>query len=63
MALNQILMHIKIHFNPCGVAQWTSHPPQEQKTKVRIPPGLKFFQGKHIIAVVSIDLMLFCLFD
>jgi hypothetical protein len=23
---------------PGGVAQWTSHPPQEQKTRVRIPP-------------------------
>jgi hypothetical protein len=28
---------------PGGVAQWTSHPPQEQKTRVRIPPGYKIF--------------------
>jgi hypothetical protein len=26
-----------------GVVQWTSHPPQEQKTRVRIPPGSKAF--------------------
>jgi hypothetical protein len=26
-----------------GVAQWTSHPPQEQKTRVPIPPGCKDF--------------------
>jgi hypothetical protein len=26
---------------PGGVAQWTSHPPQLQQTRVRIPPGYK----------------------
>jgi hypothetical protein len=26
---------------PGGVAQWASHPPQKQKTRVRIPPGYK----------------------
>jgi hypothetical protein len=29
-----------------GVAQWTSHPPKEQKTRVRIPPGNNVFSGK-----------------
>jgi hypothetical protein len=24
---------------PGGVTQWTLHPTQEQKTRVRIPPG------------------------
>jgi hypothetical protein len=27
-----------------GVAQWTSHPPQKQTTRVRIPPG---YSVKH----------------
>jgi hypothetical protein len=29
---------------PGGAAQWTSHPTQEQKTRVRIPPGYKVFR-------------------
>jgi hypothetical protein len=28
------------------VAQWTSHPPKEQKTRVRILPGCFWFLGK-----------------
>jgi hypothetical protein len=28
-----------IHVGPGGVAQWPSHPPQEPKTRLRIPPG------------------------
>jgi hypothetical protein len=28
---------------PRGMGQWTSHPPQEQMTRVRIPPGHKVF--------------------
>jgi hypothetical protein len=27
-----------------GVAEWTSQPPQEQKTRVRIPTGCKVFR-------------------
>jgi hypothetical protein len=30
---------------PGGVAQWTPHPPQERKPRVRIPPGYKIFGG------------------
>jgi hypothetical protein len=29
---------------PFGVAQQTSHPPQEQKTRVQIPQGYKVFR-------------------
>jgi hypothetical protein len=36
---------------PGGVAQWTSHLPQEQKTRVQIPPGYKVFGKKHSNAV------------
>jgi hypothetical protein len=32
------------------VAQWTSNPPQEQKTWVRIPPGYKVF--RELIAML-----------
>jgi hypothetical protein len=38
--------------SPGGVAQLTSHPPEEQKTWVRIPPGYKVFLGSHSNAVV-----------
>jgi hypothetical protein len=38
-----------------GVAQWTSHPSQEQKTRVQIPPGYKVF-GENIAT-------LFCVID
>jgi hypothetical protein len=31
----------KFNEHPGGVAQWTSHPPQEQKTWVRIPRWCK----------------------
>jgi hypothetical protein len=34
---------------PVGVAQWTSHPPQEQKTRVRIPPGYKVFKSDAFV--------------
>jgi hypothetical protein len=30
-------------FHPGGVAQWTSHQPQRQQTRVWIPPGYKVF--------------------
>jgi hypothetical protein len=38
-----------------GVAQWTSHQPQRQQTRVRIPLGYKVFR-KNIA-------MLLCVFD
>jgi hypothetical protein len=41
-----------------GVAQWTSHLLQKQKTRVRIPPG---FLGKHSNAVVYYWINLQCL--
>jgi hypothetical protein len=31
----------KTYFSPGGVARWISSPLQEQKTRVRIPPGYK----------------------
>jgi hypothetical protein len=48
-------------YRPGGVAQWTSHPPQEQKTRVRIPPGYKVFREKHSNAVVCNWLNMHCL--
>jgi hypothetical protein len=36
-----------------GVAQWTSHPPQDPKTRVQIPPGYKVF--REFIALLSFD--------
>jgi hypothetical protein len=41
--------------SPGGMARWTSHPPQEQKTRVRIPPGYRVFRENKA--------MLFCLID
>jgi hypothetical protein len=35
----------------CSAAQWTLHPPQKQKTRVRIPPGYKLFR-KNIAVFV-----------
>jgi hypothetical protein len=35
-----------------GVAQWTPFQPQEQETRVRIPPGYKVFRKNHSNAVV-----------
>jgi hypothetical protein len=43
----------KYFLRPGGVAQRPSHPPQEQKTRVRIPPGYKVFKEKHSNAVVQ----------
>jgi hypothetical protein len=40
-----------------GVAQWTSHLPQEQKTKDRIPPGFKVFRENIATLLCMIDLM------
>jgi hypothetical protein len=36
-----------------GVAQWTSHPPEEQKARVRIPEG--FYIGSLSNAVVYVQ--------
>jgi hypothetical protein len=33
-----------IQFDTGGVAQWSWHPPEEQKIRVRIPPRCKFFR-------------------
>jgi hypothetical protein len=41
------------------VAQVTSHPPQEQKTRVRIPPGYKIL--KEIIAMLMCKIDLICI--
>jgi hypothetical protein len=30
----------KYNFFRFAMAHWTSHPPQEHKTRVRIPPGI-----------------------
>jgi hypothetical protein len=43
-----------------GVAQSTSHSPQEQKTRVRIQPGYKVFLGSQSNAVVYNRLGLHC---
>jgi hypothetical protein len=34
-----------------GGTQWSSHPPQDQKTRVRFQPGYSFWR-KHSKAVV-----------
>jgi hypothetical protein len=36
-----------------GVAQWTSNPPQEEKTRVRISPGYNVFRETIANAVVN----------
>jgi hypothetical protein len=46
--------------SPGGVAQVTSHPPQEQKTQVRIPPGYKGFREN--IAMLLCILNMQCLY-
>jgi hypothetical protein len=39
------------------VEQWTSHPPKEQKTRVRIPPGVKDFRENIAVLLLgSFDL-------
>jgi hypothetical protein len=37
-----------------GVPQWTSHPPQEQSNRVRIPPGYKVLGKTAIFDLLSI---------
>jgi hypothetical protein len=37
-----------------GAAQWSSHLPVEQKTRVRIPPGCEVFKRKLSKDVVNI---------
>jgi hypothetical protein len=38
--------------SPGGVAQWTSHPPQEQEDPGSNPARVKSFLGKHSSAVL-----------
>jgi hypothetical protein len=42
-----VIIIVWIYFNSCpvGVAQWTSPPPQDQKPRVRIPPGYTAFRA------------------
>jgi hypothetical protein len=35
--------NVNAKFHGLGVPEWTSQPPHEQKTRVRIPPGYKVF--------------------
>jgi hypothetical protein len=51
--------------SPGGLAQWTWNPPQEQMTRVRIPPGIRCFLGKtwHFSCLGTIDFMcIVCVF-
>jgi hypothetical protein len=41
------------------VEHWTSHPPQEQKTRVRIPSGYKVF-GENICSNVVDFISIVC---
>jgi hypothetical protein len=41
--LFNFLQILEIFCPGSGVAQWTPHPAQKQKTRVRIPPGYKVF--------------------
>jgi hypothetical protein len=47
-----------------SVVLWTSRPPQEQKTRVRILPGRDFIE-KHSIAVVyrCVDFVCLCVLE
>jgi hypothetical protein len=36
-------------------AQWTSHPTQEQKTRVQIPPGYKVFRKNMAVLLCDSD--------
>jgi hypothetical protein len=49
----------KILTCPGGVAQSTSHSPQEQKSRVRIPQGYKVF--KEFKAMLSCRIDLICI--
>jgi hypothetical protein len=51
----------KFYNSPSSVAQWLSHPHQDQKIKVRIPPGYLVFMGKHSNAFVYNRLNVHCL--
>jgi hypothetical protein len=44
--------------SPGGVAQWTSHPPLEHKTRVRIPPGYKVFRENIAMRMCVIDVIM-----
>jgi hypothetical protein len=39
------------------VAQWTSHPPEEQNARVQIPPGCKVFKENIAMLMSIIDLI------
>jgi hypothetical protein len=41
---------------PGGAAHWTSHPPQEQKTQVQIPPGYNVFRAIIAMLLYLMDL-------
>jgi hypothetical protein len=45
--------------SPGGVAQWTSNAPQEQKTRVQIPPGYKVL-GKSKQCCCGLNVMVVC---
>jgi hypothetical protein len=44
-----------------GVAQWTTHPPQEKKARVRIPPGEKVFRETCSAAFLHLKCIVFVL--
>jgi hypothetical protein len=45
--------------HPGGEEQWTSHPPEEQKTRVRIPPRHKDFRENIPMLLCILDLICF----
>jgi hypothetical protein len=47
--------------HPGGVAQWTSHPPQEKKTRVQIHPGHKVLGKNTAVLLCMIDLFYYAL--
>jgi hypothetical protein len=46
---------------PGGRAQWSLHPPQEQQTRVRIPPRYKVFREIEVVLLCIIDLIHVCI--
>jgi hypothetical protein len=45
------------YVSPGGMAPWMSHPPQEQKTRVRIPPGYKDIRKNTSVLLCMIYLI------
>jgi hypothetical protein len=56
--LRKVMVTEKDNISTSGdVAQWTSHPPLRQSTRVRIPPGFNAFRKDTAMLLCAIALM------